>query len=62
MLRERFGGLVHQASEGLWQEMTLLSKELSGQQLSYPYTEMSDEKVMVDEIQEYVILTSLWAA
>jgi hypothetical protein len=42
--------------------MTLLSKELSGQQLSSPYTEMSDEKVTVDEIQEYVILTSLWAA
>jgi hypothetical protein len=42
--------------------MTLLSKELSGQQLSSPYIEMSDEKVMVDEIQEYVILTSLWAA
>jgi hypothetical protein len=42
MLRERFGGLVRQVSGGLWQEMTLLSKELFGQRLSSAYTEMPD--------------------
>jgi hypothetical protein len=38
MLRERYGGLLRQALRELWREMTMLSKELSGQQFSSAYT------------------------